>query len=563
MGKMNHLSKLNKLLDSGEAVISIVAPVRERQNVLRLLYDTLTFHLRLPLYLWNLGEPEHFRRMECGASDEERVVLLDSFEVGAAEVTSGSGAIAALKSFKNSDTNGIFILENIPSCMQEREGAILRQLLINISSDITARKTSKFLILLVTDEVELPASLSGLIESLELPYLCTSEIENLISTYLPNLIGAAVSVDLVQSLATAAAGLHTEDIKAGLRQAVLNSGGFPGSDVSWVRSHSMRLVQSLLDYKINRFRSFNLNFVPEPNVHDFGGLDNLRHFIQDAKRDFQTDARAANIPLPKGCLLVGPPGTRKTLAANVSARELGFSLVSIDTGVVVAGGAAYLQRLLTKVEACAPVVLYFDELDKLFTGAAVSGEDSGNRHILGTLLTWLQDKRSAVFVVATLNRLDALPPELTRVGRFDEIFYVGFPNAFERKQIISLHAARFDERYRDGGDRPRGGSLWEHCLTQQEWKILLNKTVNCTGAELARMVEKAARSLWGAGKPMTIDLPILLQQREAIVPLYVRDSDRILAIENRARGFAQPASSPDCSEYAPPIRSYWGENIGL
>ncbi len=543
---MNHLSKLNKLFDSGEAVISIVAPVRERQNVFKLLYDTLTSHLKLPLYLWNLGEPEHFKRIECRASAREQVILLDDFEIGAAEeVTPGSCALAALKYFQNSDTNGVFILENIPSCIQEREGAILRQLLINIYSDFPARKISKFLILLVTDEVELPASLSGLIESLELPYPDVSEIENLISTYLPTLINAAVNVGLVESLATAAAGLHTEDIKAGLRQAVLNSGdSVSGSDVSWVRF--------LLDYKINRFRSFNLNFVPEPNMHDFGGLDNLRRFIQDAKRDFQPDARAANIPLPKGCLLVGPPGTGKTLAANVSARELGFPLVSIDTGAVVAGGAVYLKRLLSKVEACAPVVLYFDELDKLFIAVGVSGEDSDSRHILGILLTWLQDKRSAVFVVATLNRLDVLPPELTRVGRFDEIFYVGFPNAFERKQIISLHAARFDERYRDGGDP----------LSQQEWKNLLNKTVNCTGAELARMVEKAARSLWGAGKPMTIDLPILLQQLEAIVPLYVRDTDRILAIENRARGFAQPASSPDCSEYAPPIRSYWGENNG-
>ncbi|MEI2580202.1 AAA family ATPase [Scytonema sp. PRP1] len=225
-------------------------------------------------------------------------------------------------------------------------------------------------------------------------------------------------------------------------------------------------------YKINRFRSFNLNFVPEPNVHNFGGLDNLRRFIQDAKRDFQPDARTANIPLPKGCLLVGPPGTGKTLAPNVSARELGFPLISIDTGAVVVGGAVYLKRLLSRVEACAPVLLYavylkrllsrveacapvllyFDELDKLFTAVGVSGEDSDSRHILGILLTWLQDKGSAVFVVATLNRLDVLPPELTRVGRFDEIFYVGFPNAFERKQIISLHAARFDERYRDGGD---------------------------------------------------------------------------------------------------------------
>ncbi|MDF5726797.1 MAG: AAA family ATPase [Rhizonema sp. PD38] len=248
-------------------------------------------------------------------------------------------------------------------------------------------------------------------------------------------------------------------------------------------------------------------------------------------------------------MLVGPPGTGKTLAANVSARELGFPLVSVDTGAVATGGATYLKRLLTRVEACAPILLYFDELDKLFTANTISGEESGSQQILGTLLTWLQDKRSAVFVVATLNRLDALPPELTRVGRFDEIFYVGFPTAIERKQIITLHASRFDQRY--------------HCvdspLSEAQWRILLGKTVNCTGAELARMVEKAARKLFHQSLPIQIGLHELLVEREAMVPLYVRDTDRILAIENRARYVAQPAAIEDTSIYAPLITTFWGE----
>jgi SpoVK/Ycf46/Vps4 family AAA+-type ATPase len=170
---------------------------------------------------------------------------------------------------------------------------------------------------------------------------------------------------------------------------------------------------------------------------------------------------------------------------------------------------------------------------------------------LGVLLTWLQEKQSATFVIATLNRLKALPPELTRVGRFDEIFYVGFPNAIERKQILQLHASRFDERYKYS-DGP---------LTQPEWKIVLGKTVNCTGAELSRIVEKAARKLFHEGRQMQLGLQELLQQREAITPLYVRDPDRVLAIENEARYVAQSASSEDLSIYAPPIQSFWGETI--
>ncbi|MEM6404705.1 MAG: AAA family ATPase, partial [Cyanobacteria bacterium P01_D01_bin.116] len=200
--------------------------------------------------------------------------------------------------------------------------------------------------------------------------------------------------------------------------------------------------------------------------------------------------------------------------------------------------------------ACAPVVLYFDELDKLFSNSSTGGEDANSAQILGTLLTWLQDKKTAVFVVATLNRIDVLPPELTRMGRFDEIFYVGFPQAYERKEILMMHLARFDKRYKDSD-----------VLSQKEWRIILNNTVNCTGAELARIVEKAARKLFHQGLKMNIGLNELLEQRDSMVPLYVRDTDRILAIANRAKYFAQPASSEDTSVFAPAITSFWGDAI--
>jgi MoxR-like ATPase len=561
-----NVQELKTLIAAGERVISVVAPVRERLTILSLLHKELTPQLKLPMYLWNLGQGQQFNSVNYNEHDE-RVVIREGFKFGECnQSTPGQSAIAqrapsaitALKFVREQTHTGIFVLENLPACMKGIDGDELKSLLINTYSELTATESEKFLILLVTDEMELPATLSGLIETLELPLPTSDEIAELISAYLPTLTGEQVEPQEVAALTTAAAGLTKEDIKAGLRLAIAAQSD-PQQETDIVRSRSVRYsarsrpegvyAQSLLNYKINRFASFNLNFVPKPNVCDFGGLDNLRQFIQDAKRDFAPEARAANIPLPKGCLLVGPPGTGKTLAANVSARELGFPLVSVDTGAVAAGGATYLKRLLTRVEACAPVLLYFDELDKLFTANTISGEDSGNKQILGTLLTWLQDKQSPVFVVATLNRLDALPPELTRVGRFDEIFYVGFPTAIERKQIVTLHASRFDERYHYP-DSP---------LSESQWRILLGKTVNCTGAELARMVEKAARKLFHQSLPIQIGLHELLAEREAMVPLYVRDTDRILAIENRARYVAQPASREDTSIYAPPISTFWGE----
>ncbi|MCV3215625.1 AAA family ATPase [Plectonema radiosum NIES-515] len=584
-----NLQDLKILIAADERVISVVAPVRERLTILSLLHSYLVPQLKLPMYLWNLGQGQQFKSVNYNEHDE-RVVIREGFEFGECDQsTPGQRAIAALKFVRELTHTGIFVLENYEACMRGIDGDELKSLLINTYSELTATESEKVLILLVTDEMELPTTLSGLIKTLELPLPTSDEIAELISAYLPTLTGEKVEPQEVAALTTAAAGLTKEDIKAGLRLAIANervlcthrvkSDAYGGLrhrsfasaseaqiaaqtdslqetdivrsrwSVDIARSRSVEIAQSLLNYKINRFASFNLNFIPEPPVYDFGGLDNLRQFIQDAKRDFAPSARAANIPLPKGCLLVGPPGTGKTLAANVSARELGFPLVSVDTGAVATGGATYLKRLLTRVEACAPVLLYFDELDKLFTVNTISGEDSGSKQILGTLLTWLQDKQSPVFVVATLNRLDALPPELTRVGRFDEIFYVGFPTAIERKQIVTLHASRFDERY--------------HCpdspLSESQWRILLGKTVNCTGAELARMVEKAARKLFHQSLPIQIGLQELLAEREAMVSLYVRDTDRILAIENRAKYVAQPAAKEDTSIYAPPITTFWGE----
>jgi SpoVK/Ycf46/Vps4 family AAA+-type ATPase len=226
-------------------------------------------------------------------------------------------------------------------------------------------------------------------------------------------------------------------------------------------------------------------------------------------------------------------------------------MISVDTGAIASGGAQYLRRLIDRIEASAPAVVYFDELDKLFPEAGQPA-DVQQRQVLGLLLTWLQDKVSQTFVIATLNRLDSLPPEFTRLGRFDEIFYVGFPQNGERKDILHLHLARFDERYKDGLSPS----------SDKEWRVVINQTVNLTGAELSILVEKAARKLFHQGEKVQIELEHLLAIRKEITPLFVRDTDRILKIENIAKGVATPCSSLDTSVFAPLETTLWGSNHG-
>ncbi|NJL80761.1 MAG: AAA family ATPase [Richelia sp. SM2_1_7] len=517
------LFELNLFLDSGVPIVCVNAPSPERMNVLEEIYLECSKSRNIPLHVWNAGwgcfrELKYDSHSKVGFANPQAEYenIFNNFNY-----------------LLNGEKTGIFVFENLSSLVKIDSPQIISQL-INIYFELKNSSKSKYLVILSTDDVDLPQSLSSLVPSIYYPLPSHKEIKNLIDEFLcesPEKVNK-------EALVSAGTGLTLEEIRLGLNIA-LNSCSQLSYDI---------FAQHLLEYKINRFRSNNLNFVAKPNVPDFGGLDLLKKYIENVKYDFLPQARTANIPLPKGCLLVGPPGTGKTLSANVIAKILGFPLVSVDTALLVADGAIYLKRLLERVEACAPVVMYFDEFDKLFAASSESGEDINSRQILGTLLTWLQDKTSAVFVVATLNRLDALPPELTRVGRFDEIFYVGFPQAIERKEILMMHLAAFDARYKNSD-----------VLTHKEWRIILNKTVNCTGAELAQMVQKAARAKFHQGQKMEIGLYELLEQREIMVPLYVRDTDRILAITNRAKYITQPASSPDTSVFAPAITSFWGE----
>lgn len=542
------LQELGLLADSWSRIISVQTSLLERTTTIDWIEREWAAPRNLPVFLWNLGQ-RGFKQVKR-KSDRH---YIEFYPVDEDFDLLGDDCLQVLDFISNYPNAGVFVLENLQSLVvippnadsQSRQHALtIISQLVNIYDQLKFSEKQKYLLLLGTDEVSLPKRLSGLIPEVWKPLPSLNEISCLLKEFLPSLLGLSIlpeDID-IPTISLTASGLSLKEIRIGLRL------GFNQARGKYVSLNEF-LINYLLDYKKELLRGQSLEFISQPDVPDFGGLDRLKQALGFVKLDYSSEARQHNIPLPKGWLLVGPPGTGKTLAAKVSARELGFPLISVDVGAVSGGGTAYLKRLIDRIEACAPAVVYFDEFDKLFTASGNTGEDTNSRALLGVLLTWLQEKQSATFVIATLNRLKALPPELTRVGRFDEIFYVGFPNAIERKQIIQLHASRFDERYKYS-DSP---------LTQQEWKIVLGKTVNCTGAELSRIVEKAARKLFHEGRQMQLELQELLQQREAITPLYVRDPDRVLAIENEARYVAQPASSEDTSVYAPPIQSFWGD----
>jgi ATP-dependent 26S proteasome regulatory subunit len=525
------LSNINLFIESGKNVISLLCQLTERRSVLNWIIREVAAVRELPCYLWNLGQGQ-FHCLNQESSILQRCEL----------------PMDALQYLIEQPTEGIFIIENLQSFLTVSQKDFPSQVQVErlVSQVINVLNTwegesSKYLILFGSQEIVLPPVLASIIPEINNPLPQYAENVSMLEKFLPTLYPNA-DLTLIPQLALSAGGLTQEEIKSGLCLVKAKNNGVINST----------LVQSLLDYKIERLKAFNLSFTPRPNVSNFGGLDRIRSAIYGVKQDYTNKARTRGIPLPKGWLLVGPPGTGKTFVSKFCASILEFPTIGVDTGAIASGGASYLRRLIDRIEASAPAVVYFDELDKLFPDSS-QATDVQQRQVLGLLLTWLQDKISETFVIATLNRLDSLPPELTRLGRFDEIFYVGFPHAGERKEILHLHLARFDSRYRDGNS----------ILSEKEWRIILNRTVNCTGAELSTMVEKATKKQFHANPDAEVQIGLreLLEARDEITPLYVRDTDRILRIENVAKYIATPSSSPDTSVFAPPVTTFWGKPL--
>jgi ATP-dependent 26S proteasome regulatory subunit len=479
--------------------ICLESPLIERRNVLEYLVQ----QFNLPLFTWNLAVQE-LRPLKQSISENSW--------------TKFNNIKSVLLTWQKRNKPGILIIENGLLLVKDSGFDILLTEVIN-----SCQGLDKFLIFLEMNGKGVPDSLVSVIPSFCLPIPTIKDLDKL-----------AQKLNLSTDLLLPGLGLYGEEICQGVRLAI---------------ACNTSINETLLNYKIERFQALGLALNPTPKAIDVGGMDLLKKAVHQLQLDYSNEARNLGIPLPKGWLLAGPPGTGKSFVAKLIANRLQFALVTVGVDQVKAHGAVYLSNLLSRMEAAAPLVCYFDEFDKFFE-AEGQGEASKTREVLGVLLTWLQEKKTPVFVLATLNRLDALPPELTRAGRFDKIFYVGFPQAIERKAIFELHGGRFDSRFKD-----------DTALTLEQWQILLDQTNFYTGAEIQAIVENAVRQRFYNGLTMQLSLDDLLAAADKITPLFSRDTERVLAMQNRAKGVCEPVSSPDHSVFAPAAVNLWGEVV--
>src|SRR6185369_16615880 len=247
--------------------------------------------------------------------------------------------------------------------------------------------------------------------------------------------GRAATIDqqALDHLIDNLAGLDAPDTERLARQAIFNDGALTMADIPGVLAAKYQLLN----------RGGTLSYEPDTaKFADVGGLGRLRHWLSTRKPAF--DGTAPELDPPKGVLLLGVQGCGKSLAARAAAGIFGVPLLRLDFGALYSKwhgeSEKNLRESLTAAEALSPCVLWIDEIEK----ALADGEgDSGtSRRVLGTLLTWMSERKKPVFVVATANDISALPPELIRKGRLDEIFFVDLPDDAARAAILAIHARK-------------------------------------------------------------------------------------------------------------------------
>jgi AAA+ superfamily predicted ATPase len=322
-----------------------------------------------------------------------------------------------------------------------------------------------------------------------------------------------------EEILKAALGLTLAEAENVFAKALVSSGKLSRDDVNAIFAEKRQIIRKtgLLDY-----------CEPEVEFRDVGGLESLKDWLAKRKLAFADKAQQFGLPPPRGVLLLGVQGCGKSLCAKAVSGLWHLPLLRFDVGRIfsslVGSSEENIRRAISIAESVAPCILWVDEIDKAFAGMGGNSTDSGtSQRVLGTFLTWLAEKSSSVFVVATANNLHVLPPELLRKGRFDEIFFLDLPDERERQTIFSIQLAR---RQRD----PKKFDLPAAAARSQGF----------SGAEIEQAVVSALFDAYYANRELTdADLHKALEET---VPLSKTMEEEIKALREWCTTRARNAS---------------------
>lgn len=388
---------------------------------------------------------------------------------------------------------------------------------------IASFKGTQKTIVMMSPVQQVPIELEKEVVVIDFPLPNITDINKVLSEQLEqNIRQRRISTEGREKLLKAALGLTKDEAEKVYRKAQVTAGKLTEAEVEIVLSEKKQLIR----------RNGILEYLEEDETLDsVGGLEELKRWLKQRSNAFSERAREYGLPQPKGMLILGVPGCGKSLIAKTTSRLWGLPLLRLDMGRVYDGSMvgrseANLRNALKTAESISPAILFIDELDKAFAGGTGSADSDGgtSSRIFGSFLTWMQEKKSPVFVMATANRVERLPGEFLRKGRFDEIFFVDLPNAEERQEIFNIHLAK---RRRE--------------IERFDIEQLAKVSDGFSGAEIEQAMIAAMYEAFAQDREFT-QLDIIAAIK-ATLPLSRTMSEQVTALRDWARQRARPAAS--------------------
>jgi hypothetical protein len=527
---MDALERLKVLINSSTPIV--VMETVEEVRALSLIHAACS-ELNMALFEWTVADG--LVRSGANASSPPPVDL--QARINAARHTADPAApdssksaiyntadpVQALANMESMTLEAVFVLKDFHRHM---DSPVIVRRLRDVGQKFSANRRT---LVLTAPAIEMPRELASLVEYLDLPLPDIDRLREIIrETYTRMAQTHALKLQLdaagVDAMAANLRGLTEEEAERAVSQTVVSRYALSPACVTDV----LEAKKSILK------RSEMLEFVDASDtMTSVGGLDNLKNWLAQRRNSWDPQARQFGLDPPKGVIILGVQGCGKSLCARAVAGEWKLPLVKFDTAAVydkyIGETEKRIQKVFRVAEGLAPCVLWIDELEKVFAGSgpdSASADAGVSSRLLASFLSWMQERKSPVFVAATCNNVTVLPPELIRKGRFDELFFVDLPSQTERKQIFSIQLTK---RKRNPVD--------------YELDRVAAAAKGFSGAEIESAVQTALYAAFARKQELATE--DLLHALETTVPLSTTRAEEIAELRNWAQQRTVWASTPE------------------
>jgi len=515
------LERLKVLIDSSTPII--VMETVEEMRAVRLVREA-SAPLNLAVFEWSIASGLVRSSSDAAAPVVERLAPahpgLSADHAGTAIYNSCEPA-QALGNLESISIEAVFILKDFH---RHIEDPVVVRRLRDVGQKFSANRRT---VIITAPAITIPPELSSLVEFLDLPLPDKARLRHIVDECMMRMgqgrtLRRTIDAAGLDAVVNNLRGLTEEEAERAISQAIVTRYGLVPETVS-----------DVLDAKKDLLRhSGMLEFVDtSENMAAIGGLDNLKRWLAQRRGSWEDSARQFGLEPARGVIILGVQGCGKSLCARAVAGEWQLPLVKFDTAAVfdkyIGETEKRIQKVFRVAEGLAPCVFWIDELEKVFAG---SGPDSASvdagvsSRILAAFLSWMQDRKAPVFVAATCNNVNALPPELIRKGRFDELFFVDLPNHGERKQIFAI---QLNKRRRNPCDF--------------DLERVAAAARGFSGAEIDAAVQSALYAAYSVKQQLTTQT--LLEVLTQTVPLSTTRAEEIQALRSWAGERAVPASA--------------------